>query len=235
MSGENLVQNIKLYKDKYGIDFILFTDEAMSLSKLKFLSERILQENISIKFGSMMRFEKGLPDIIDLAAKAGCNFLSFGLESGCQRILSKMKKGYLHETAQHILDKCSENGINVELHVMFGFPSETIEEAQETISFIEKNSNKIAMIRVNPWYLTKGSDIYNNMEHYGIIPNEGGIVPEDPSTYSVSNGISHQQASEIVNSLYGNPVIGDKIIRFGEDGFSEEYFYIKRHLLQSLR
>ncbi|OPX92920.1 MAG: Ribosomal protein S12 methylthiotransferase RimO [Pelotomaculum sp. PtaB.Bin104] len=232
---EKIIQNIKLYKEHYGVDFIVFTDEAMPPVTLRFLAERILQEGIEIYFGTMMRFEKGLLHTIELAAKAGCRFLSFGFESGCRRIVSAMRKGYSHETAQHILDQCAENGIAVELHVMFGFPTETVDEARETISFLEKNSDKIAVISANPWVLAVGSHIYDHLEHYGIVPNEGRVIADDPSTYSVTEGIGYKQALEMVNSLYGNPLLGKKILRrMGVHGFSEEYYYLQRHFPEAL-
>lgn len=231
---ERVIRNIQLYQENYGIDFIVFTDEAMPPATLRFLAERILQEGINIRFGTMMRFEKGLPDIIELAAQAGCRFLSFGFESGCRRIVSAMRKGYSQETAQLTLDQCAEKGIAVELHVMFGFPSETEDEARETIAFLERNHDKIAVISANPWVLAKDSHIYRHMEHYGIVAREGGVVADEPSTYGVNEGIGYEEALALVNSLYDHPLIGKKILRRqGVHGYSEEYFYLKRHFAKT--
>ncbi len=230
---ERIIRNIRLYREDYGIDFIVFADEAMAPATLRFLAERILQEGINIRFGTMMRFEKGLPDSIGLAAQAGCRFLSLGFESGCRRIVSAMRKGYSRETAQLTLDKCAENGIAVELHVMFGFPSETREEAQETIAFLERNHDKIAVISANPWVLAKGSHIDRHLEQYGIVAKEGRVVADEPSTYGIKEGIGYEEALALVNSLYGHPLIGKKILRRqGVHGFSEEYFYMKRHFAE---
>ena len=222
---EKVLQNLKLFKEN-GIEMVVFCDESMSPSMLLSLSKKIIDEDIKINFGTMIRFEESLLDVIEIAAMAGCKYLSFGLESGCSRIVSLMKKGYSHETAQCIIDKCDKNGISVELHIMFGFPSETHQESQQTIKFLEKNIDAIFCFRANPWILSVGSELHKNMNDYGIIPDEFGFIPSNPNTYSVKKGISYKETLEIIYSLYHNKLIGQKLIYYGFDGFSEEYYAI---------
>jgi radical SAM superfamily enzyme YgiQ (UPF0313 family) len=225
--ADTVIDNLRLYSDKYGIEMVSFCDEAMSPSMLMSLSERITNDGLNIRFGTMMRFEKRLMSIIEQASRAGCAFLSFGLESGSPRIVSLMEKGYEHDTAQRIIDKCAENGIAVEVFAMFGFPSETYQEAQETISFIERNIEKLSFLRAQPWILAPGSKVHKEMERYGVCAGPNGYVTYSPKSYSVKNGLTFQQASEIAAKVHRSPTIGAKVVKHGHEDFSEEYFIIK--------
>jgi hypothetical protein len=227
---DTVMDNLRLYRDKYGIEIVSFCDEAMSPSMLKALSERIINEGLKIRFGTMMRFEKSLIDIIERAARAGCAFLSFGLESGSPRIVSLMEKGFEHDTAQHIIDECARNGIAVEVFTMFGFPSETYHEAQETISFIEKNLDKVSFLRAQPWILAPGSRVHKEMQRYGVCVGPKGYLPYNTKSYSVEKGLTFQQAAEMATILHNSPTIGEKVVRHGHENFSEEYYVIKNCL-----
>lgn len=235
LSSDTIFDNLRLYRDKYGIEMVFFCDEVMSPSMLKSLSERITDEGLKIRFGTMMRFEKRLIGIIESAARAGCALLSFGLESGSPRIVSLMEKGYEHDTAQIIIDKCAQNGIAVEVCTMFGFPSETYQEAQETISFIERNIDKLSFLRASPWFLTPESKVHKEMQRYGVYAASRGYVAYNPKSYSVKNGLTFQKASEIVAVLQNSPTTGEKVLRYGHEGFSEEYFIIKDWVAKTSR
>jgi hypothetical protein len=72
---------LRSYQSRHDIQFAFFCDEGISSVMLKRLSDEIPGSGIG---------------------------LSFGLESGCQRIVSLMNKGFDLDTAESILDKCVE-------------------------------------------------------------------------------------------------------------------------------
>ncbi len=57
--------------------------------------------------------------------QAGCIGLWYGVESGSQRILNKMKKGYDLETAKKVIHDTARNGIRVLIFMIVDFPGET--------------------------------------------------------------------------------------------------------------
>ena len=66
----------------------------------------------------------------------GFKMLYLGLESGNDRVLRLMNKGITTEMAVTACRNTYNAGIWDHLYVMFGFPGETQEEAQETIDFL---------------------------------------------------------------------------------------------------
>ena len=225
---QNVVSNMELYKKVHGVDVVFFCDESMSPRFLRKLSEAILDQNLQIRFGTMIRFEKNLDKELLSASRAGCTFLSFGMESGSPKIIKKMRKGYNHDSAQLILDECARCNIIVETHIMFGFPTETTDEAHQTISFLEKIAGNIAIIRASPWLLSPGSVIFKNMETYGVDLNSTGYQLMNPRSYTIRKGIGYDDAVNFVNRLQNHPVLGEKVIQYDLfRGYSEDYQIIR--------
>lgn len=83
-------------------------------------------------------------EVLDLMYQAGCRGLTFGIESGSQRVLGLMKKPYLIEDAQRVIRDTAGAGIEVTANFMFGFPGETEADFQETLSFIRSLGPSIA-------------------------------------------------------------------------------------------
>jgi hypothetical protein len=101
--------------------------------------------------------------------QAGCRKLQIGLESGSDKVLKKMGKIYSVKTAESFLKKASIAGIETELFVMIGFPSEGEAEFRETEDFLKRNQNYINTIKsINTLHLMAGTRIYRNYSKYNI-------------------------------------------------------------------
>jgi hypothetical protein len=58
------------------------------------------------------------------------------METVNRRLIKLIRKGSTKDIITRILEDCCENGIRVTLNCMIGFPTETEEEARETVEFI---------------------------------------------------------------------------------------------------
>ena len=71
-------------------------------------------------------------------ARAGCDIVWMGAESGSQKVLDAMEKG---TTVENILDASKslrDYGIRVGLFIQFGYPGETLSEIHETVAMIRR-------------------------------------------------------------------------------------------------
>lgn len=66
----------------------------------------------------------------------GCVMMNIGLESGSDRILDLMKKGYTTEDVDLMLGAFKAAGMPVHLYCICGFPSETVEDSEMTIAVL---------------------------------------------------------------------------------------------------
>jgi hypothetical protein len=132
-----MVDELQALSKKYNTKYFTFSDEAVSPHSLNDVSELIIERGFEISSLALLKFEKIMDENLFRKMKqAGFNFLMFGLESANDRILSLIDKGTCKEVEHDVLKRSHEAGIWNHSFLFFGFPTETRDEAQETIDFL---------------------------------------------------------------------------------------------------
>jgi radical SAM superfamily enzyme len=168
---DNLVAIIKKSKD---LSSLVFTDEAIEPSILIYFAEQLLKHEINIIWNIRTRFsDKFTLDNCRILSQSGLRFLGFGLESANQRVLELMNKyerEYSKGELNNILENCDKVGINTHAYFIMGFPSETKQETDETLEFLDYQfkNRKYFTYTANVFYLMKGSYVYKHPEKYNI-------------------------------------------------------------------
>lgn len=98
------------------------------------------------------------------ASRAGLTRVTFGLESGSQRILDAMDKGTSIETNQEFLRHSSEAGISVRCTVIQGYPGEEAADLDLTARFLEQNTAWLDRVRINRFNALVGSRLSKEYE-----------------------------------------------------------------------
>ena len=73
-----------------------------------------------------------------LMKEAGCVSVDIGVESGSEKVRNDIKKGFTEEDMHHTLESLLENGIQVRLLFLVGYPSETEEDFQKTLDMVAR-------------------------------------------------------------------------------------------------
>jgi hypothetical protein len=146
-------------------------DEAAPPAGMRALAKRLLADNLSITWWGNIRFEKTFtPELCSLLAEAGCVAVSGGLEVASDRLLELMKKGVTVEQVARVTRAFTDAGIMVHAYLMYGFPSETV---QETIDALERVRQlfELGCIQSAYWHrfsATAHSPVGLAPEQYGI-------------------------------------------------------------------
>ena len=140
-SPENVVAEIKLLQETYGCEHIWFCDDIFGLRPgwVAAFADLLEKENLQLRFKMQGRADLLLQEnnIRDLA-RAGCDNIWMGAESGSQKILDAMDKGITIQqitTATHLLKK---HGIRPCFFIQFGYPGEKKEDIKKTIRMINE-------------------------------------------------------------------------------------------------
>jgi hypothetical protein len=82
---------------------------------------------------------------------------------------------------------------------MLGFPSQTKEEIETTIQFLEENKDNIDIISPSIFGLQHGSKIYNNPKQFNIkeITQKKRTLLSDNINYEPTTGLTNNQTKEI--------------------------------------
>lgn len=141
-----------------------------NLKQLEKICDLIIEAQLNIVWGSYAMIRKEMSfELLKKMHRAGCIFLCYGLESGCNRTLKRMNKFYTAEDAERIIRATHEAGIKTAINIIVGFPGETKEDFEETLSFIRKNKEYIDEItNISSFVLMPGSKMGENPSEYGI-------------------------------------------------------------------
>lgn len=168
----------------FGASFFFFSDENADPSVLEYISERLLEDQINIKWHAHTRVSKQLTkERCELYRKAGCISLGMGLESFSDRILKLMKKGITSKLIEEVLE--GMNGVlPITAYMMVGFPTETEEEARAGYEKINDFMSKglLASYYYSNFRILYGSDIWKHPNKYSIsniyVPEGNDLFPE---------------------------------------------------------
>lgn len=140
-SPENVLTEIRLLKEKFGIDHIWFCDDIFGLQPgwvehfAKLVQDSAMQFRFKIQArADLLAKEKYVQSL----AAAGCDNVWMGAESGSQKILDAMDKGITVtqiETATSLLKKYS---IKASFFLQFGYPGETRKDISQTIRMVNR-------------------------------------------------------------------------------------------------
>lgn len=192
----------KLYQ-QYGCSTFFYVDEAIPPKDMEYLADEIQKSSLNIDWGTHARFEVQFDEnLCKKLANAGCRFLKFGLESASEKILNLMDKGINMNQVKDVLHACNKAGIITLISIFFGFPTETLDDAKETIKFALDNTQIINFIAGGNFVLFKNAKVFLDPEKYEIkdILNNN----EDLSLsyqYNVKTGITNEEAVNINSSF----------------------------------
>ena len=206
---ESLAAALSSFTERYDIKGLCFNDEALDLSvaATAFLSRA--RDN-QIGWVAEARLDHINREIDPgLLRASGCQYLLFGLESGSQRLLKAMKKGVTIRTAEEIVSRYGSAGILVHLFLMVGFPSETKDDINLTLQFLERNERWIASASVSCFRPWPGTAIWQQPNRYGIVFGKASIRDqlENRPVFMIRNGPAPEMALDHLFRILSNPVV----------------------------
>ena len=181
IAADVLVDRIVALVEETGQTGFHFVDEAAPPSGLRALAERLIARGVTITWWGNIRFEKTFtPELARLLARSGCIAVSGGLEVASDRLLQLINKGVTVEQVARVTRAFADAGILVHAYLMYGFPSETV---QETIDSLERVRQlfEAGCVQSAFWHrfaATEHSPIGKQPELYGI------RVRREPSTFA---------------------------------------------------
>ncbi len=159
-SPESIVTELVELVKRYDIKYTGFPDDLFTSDK-KFVMETcaLMKKKLpGIGWSCLGRVNTVDREMLETMKDAGCDWISYGIESGSDRMLQKMKRGV---TAQQCLDaiRLTEMvGIHAEGSFIIGMFDETRDSVKQTVEFCRKADITAPMLFVTPY---PGTAIFN--------------------------------------------------------------------------
>lgn len=166
-----LVDRIEQIVAETGQTGFHFVDEAAPPKILKALAEELIRRKVVISWWGNIRFEKTFtPELAELLADSGCIAMSGGLEVASDRLLALMEKGVTVEQVARVTKSFSDVGILVHAYLMYGFPTQTVQEAVDSLEYVRQlfENGCIQSGFFHRFTCTVHSPVGKNPEAYGI-------------------------------------------------------------------
>ncbi len=166
-SAAHVVAELK-YLEERGYGSVYFVDDHFLLQpkRIEAICKGVTDEGLKIQWGIEGRVDSVAQHLFPAMAKAHCRTVMFGIESGSQKILDRLKKEQTLDEVTTAVKNAKRAGIEI-VHGFFtvGNPDETVEDMRATFDFASKlpldtfGFNRLCVYRGTPlWqeYVKRG-------------------------------------------------------------------------------
>jgi len=166
------IEEVKEARDKYGINFVFFTDESfLSMHKDRIQEFFKAYEEVKLPFFIETRVETVKPGYAEALERVGCAGVAMGVESGSME-LRKSLLGRLMPNSEIIrgFKEFEKTNIRISANNIIGFPGESRKDLMLTIELNRKiNPDSIVVNAFQPY---SGTELRKICIEKGLIPKE---------------------------------------------------------------
>jgi len=204
---------------------ISFIDEAFITDKKRIIEFcRLLIEN-EVHVSWMCYGRVGCTDanMLALMNEAGCNEIYYGVESGSNRILGLIKKGFTKEEALRALIEAYRIIPRVTASFIYRYPFESLREFIDTYAFLQLLRSKGIRTQLHPLMPLKGSSMYRQYYRQLRFSNS------EPSSYIGNGDAISTLPEECISIINSHPRVFYDYGFYHSEGQEKILEFIKEH------
>lgn len=152
-----------------GVTFFYVSDDAFTIDRKRVIEicRRIIERKLGITWYAISRVDCVDEEMLLWMRKAGCIQISYGIESGSEKIRKTLNKRIKRDQIERAFALTAKYGILSRAYFIYGSPGETWETIQETIDLIMELKPLSAVFYI--------LDIFPGTELYAILEKHSGI------------------------------------------------------------
>lgn len=247
-SAQYICKEIEYLINNYGCKQVVFVDTTFPLNKKhadEVCSEIIRRKiNKKIVWFTSTRVDIVNQEMLNLMAEAGCRLITFGVESGNQRILDFIKKKITLEQVVKAVKMAHKAKIDITASYILGLPGETFESMLNTIKFSKKLNTLYAQFNIIVPY--PGTDVFNYAVEHGLLRNKDwsnyvsltSMTNLDPPF--IPQGLTKEELLYLQRKAYNNYYLRPNIIikhlrKFIVNREFKKYFLLAKFLFDTFK
>jgi len=157
----NIIEEIRQIVEVQRIPQIIFRDLTLTANRNHIMSlcEEIIKHDLRFSWRCFSCVDTVDKELLNMMRKAGCDQISYGIESGSQAVLGQSGKGITLEQSREAVRLTKNAGIEVCCNFMLGMRGDTKQTIQQTIDFALELDPDFAQFQVAvPVYSTRFYD-----------------------------------------------------------------------------
>jgi len=195
------IMDLKVIKEKYKLEFIMFVDDIWPLHKPELVREfcDLYKKHINLPFHINVHCKIVKEESFEMAVDAGLRNISIGVESGNSYIRKNiLNRSYTNEDLQKVFNLAHKYKIRSSSFNIIGLPEETRENIMETIELNRKLNPDSATVTIFHPY--RGCSLREKCIKMGYIDNKDNKYEEVYRSESLLN-MPQLSKEEIINLL----------------------------------
>jgi len=162
-SPEHFVRELEILYQK-GIAFFYFSDDTFTMNKKRVIEicQRIIERGLDITWYAISRVNDVNGDVLAWMRKAGCIQISYGIESGSEKIRDSLNKEIKKYQIKKAFSLTTKYGILPRAYFIYGCPGETGETIQDTLDLIQEIKPLSAIFYILDLY--PGTRLYSDAQ-----------------------------------------------------------------------
>ncbi|MGD9876414.1 radical SAM protein, partial [Desulfococcus sp.] len=168
-----------------GVGFFYVSDDTFTLKKDRVIAvcREILRRGLRISWAAISRVDAVDEEVLRWMRRAGCVQISYGVESGSERIRKRLGKNITREQIQRAFALTTAFGILARAYFIYGCPGETWETLEETQALIREIKPLAAVFYILD--ILPGTALYDEIrQRDGITDDIWGRRIEDIPYYT---------------------------------------------------
>jgi len=161
-SIESVIEEIKLLHSLSGREMFLFQDDILPLehSRFRALMKALRDLPFSIEWKCFSRVDLIDENLMREMAESGCVQVRYGIESGSNTTLKRIRKGFTIEEAYEVVKKSVRHFPSVHAAFMWGFPFEDVTEFEATLDWVSRFEEADVTVLLFDFSPLPGCEIY---------------------------------------------------------------------------
>lgn len=154
------------------LNYVIFLDDTFTIHH-SWVREfcKVYKRDFAIPFSLHARVETVNKEILDELAEAGCRHITYGVESGSERVRREiMKRWASNQRFRDVFSWTKEVGIMPTANYIIGTPGETVAEMQETIML--HHELQPVDFGYFVYYPYPGTDLFQTCRENGWLPED---------------------------------------------------------------
>lgn len=172
-SAEKVLQEINFLIKRYGKEEFEIMDSTFNgdIRRVEKICDLIINSKLNIRWSAKVTLRKEMSyELLAKMRETGCSSLAYGVESGSPNVLKDMRKNIDLTEAKRVIVDTWRAGIQANCFFIIGYPTETENDFQMTLDFIEENAKYIySFDQITGCHIEEDSYLGLNLEKYGIV------------------------------------------------------------------
>ncbi len=164
-----MVAHLRELSSRHRTRHFYFSQDSVAPKTLLKLADALIEARLDLRWGTDLKPEKYLTaERAARLAEAGAVACALGVESANDRVLSLIDKGAPVAVVESVIDQLASAGVAAEAMCFTDFPTETREEALDTLRFLADKRDSVGVYIVGEFGLTHGSLVAKDPSRFGI-------------------------------------------------------------------